>query len=142
MNLQEVWQNNEYDDTEEHIENIYPMQPTICFARIDCRVVNKNGQCRYLSTMLCNNEKVETGCTLDFFIESTNISRPYEVFWKVKNEGITAQKNNCIRGQIFRAEDGEKNHETSDFAGNHYVECYIIKNKVCIAKAHIDVPIR
>lgn len=132
----------EYDDTEEYIENIYPIQPTICFAEIDCKVVNKNGQCRYLSNMLRNNEKVETGCTLEFFIESTNISRPYEVFWKVKNDGVLAERNNCIRGQIFRGEDDEKNYETSDFAGNHYVECYIIKNKICIAKTRINVPIR
>ena len=132
----------EYDDTEEYIENIYPMQPTTCIVKIDCKVVNKNGQYRYLSNMLRNNEKVGIGCKLDFFIESTNISRPYEVFWKVKNDGIIAEKTNCIRGQIFRAKDKDINHETSNFAGNHYVECYIIKNKVCIAKARIDVPIR
>ena len=132
----------EYDDTEEYIENIYPMQPTTCIVKIDCKVVNENGQYRYLSNMLRNNEKVEIGCKLDFFIESTNISRPYEVFWKVKNDGIIAEKTNCIRGQIFRAKDKDINHETSNFAGNHYVECYIIKNKVCISKARIDVPIR
>ncbi len=132
----------EYDDTEEYIENIYPMQPTTCIVKIDCKVVNENEQYRYLSNMLRNNEKVEKGCKLDFFIESTNISRPYEVFWKVKNDGIIAEKTNCIRGQIFRAKDKDINHETSNFAGNHYVECYIIKNKVCISKARIDVPIR
>lgn len=132
----------EYDDTEEYIENIYPMQPTTCIVKIDCKVVNENGQYRYLSNMIRNNEKVEIGCKLDFFIESTNISRPYEVFWKVKNDGIIAEKTNCIRGQIFRAKDKDINHETSNFAGNHYVECYIIKNKVCISKARIDVPIR
>lgn len=132
----------ECDDTEEYIENIYPIYPTTCIVKIDCRVVNKNGQYKYLSNMLRNNEKVEIGCKLDFFIENTNISRPYEVFWKVKNDGIIAEKTNCIRGQIFRSKDGDTNYETSNFAGNHYVECYIIKNKVCIAKARIDVPIR
>ena len=30
----------------------------------------------------------------------------------------------------------------SKFDGDHYVEAYIIKNDVCIAKGKIDVPIR
>lgn len=132
----------EYDDTEEFIENIYPAQVTTCFVEIDCKVVNKFGQFKYLSDMLRNNEKVEIGCTLDFFIKNINAPKNYEVLWKVKNEGVLAEQHNCIRGQIFKSKNKVEDHETSDFAGNHYVECYIIKNKVCIAKAYIDVPIK
>lgn len=91
--------------------------------------------------MLRNNEKIQIGCKLEFFIEHTNVPKPYEIFWKVKNDGILAEKKNCIRGQIFKSKDVDKNNETTDFAGNHYVECYIVKNNVYVAKAHIDVPI-
>lgn len=132
----------EYDDTEEFIENIYPAQVTTCFVEIDCKVTNKEGQFKYLSDMLKNNEKVEIGCALDFFIKNINAPNVYEVLWKVKNDGFLAEQHNSIRGQIFKSKQNVKNHETSNFAGNHYVECYIIKNKVCIAKAHIDVPIK
>lgn len=132
----------EYDDTEEFIENIYPAQVTTCFVEIDCKVTNKEGQFKYLSDMLKNNEKVEIGCALDFFIKNINAPNVYEVLWKVKNDGFLAEQHNSIRGQIFKSKQNVKNHETSNFAGNHYVECYIIKNKICIAKAHIDVPIK
>lgn len=132
----------EYDDTEEFIENIYPAQVTTCFVEIDCKVTNKEGQFKYLSDMLKNNEKVEIGCALDFFIKNINAPNVYDVLWKVKNDGFLAEQHNSIRGQIFKSKQNVKNHETSSFAGKHYVECYIIKNKVCIAKAHIDVPIK
>lgn len=131
----------EYDDTEEYIENMYPIQSTMCVVRIDCKVVDKSGRVNYLSKIISNNEKVEVGCKLDFFIE-TNAVEPYNILWKVKNDGILAEKNNCIRGQIFIAKDKVINHETSNFAGNHYVECYIIKNGICIARDHISVPIK
>lgn len=131
----------EYDDTEEYIENMYPIQSTMCVVRIDCKVVDKSGRVNYLSKIISNNEKVEVGCKLDFFIE-TNAVEPYNILWKVKNDGIFAEKNNCIRGQIFIAKDKVINHETSNFAGNHYVECYIIKNGICIARDHISVPIK
>lgn len=132
----------EYDDTEEFIENMYPTQPTTCFVEIDCKITNKDGQTQYLSDMLDKNEKVEIGCSLDFFIKNTNAPNNYEVLWKVKNEGGLAKKNNCIRGQIFKSKQNLVNNETSSFAGNHYVECYIIKNHTCIAKKHIEVPIK
>lgn len=132
---------NQYDDTEEYIENIFPFYPTFYFVKIDCKVITKSGRCVYLSEMLRNNEKIQIGCKLEFFIEHTNVPKPYEIFWKVKNDGILAEKKNCIRGQIFKSKDVDKNNETTDFAGNHYVECYIVKNNVYVAKAHIDVPI-
>lgn len=92
--------------------------------------------------MLKNNEKVEIGRALDFFIKNINAPNAYEILWKVKNDGFLAEQHNSIRGQIFKLKQNVKNYETSNFAGNHYVECYIIENKVCIVKAHIDVPIK
>ena len=41
---------------------MYPIQSTICFVRIDCKVIDKLGRTNYLSRMLNNNEKVEIGC--------------------------------------------------------------------------------
>lgn len=132
----------EYDDTEEFIENIYPTQSTTYFVEIDCNVTNQNRPFKYLSDMLKNNEKVEIGCSLEFYIKNTNAPNGYEVLWKVKNDDLSAEKHNCIRGQIFRSKEKVINYETSDFSGNHYVECYIIKNNTCIAKNHIDVHIK
>ncbi|MFR3289951.1 MAG: nucleotide-binding domain-containing protein [Lachnospiraceae bacterium] len=60
-------------------------------------------------------------------------------FWKVKNVGPEAERRNQLRGQIV--EKGKTLVEHSRFFGNHYIECYIIKNGVCVAKSRIDIPI-
>ena len=53
--------------------------------------------------------------------------------------GEEAHKRDNIRGEIIK--DGEKHHEVSEFHGPHYVECYIVKENVCVAKTRINVPI-
>lgn len=65
---------------------------------------------------------------------------PYSVWWKVKNNGAVARNRNCLRGNLEQTNNLTRK-ETSNFYGNHYVECYIVKNEICVAKAHIDVPI-
>ena len=53
--------------------------------------------------------------------------------------GSEAEKRNDIRGQI----QGRKREilEYSKFSGPHYIECYLIKDGVCVAIGHVDVPI-
>ncbi|WP_191992129.1 nucleotide-binding domain-containing protein [Peribacillus tepidiphilus] len=34
------------------------------------------------------------------------------------------------------------NYEETSFKGNHYVECYIVKNGECVAKQRINVEIK
>lgn len=58
-----------------------------------------------------------------------------------KNEGEVAKKRNMIRGQIYQT-DRDTQEEHTDFRGDHYVEAYIIKDDICVAKGRIDVPIR
>ena len=72
-------------------------------------------------------------------MEMTNCPPPYKIFWKVKNVGPEAERRNDVRGQI--EEKGNSIVENSSFYGNHYIECYIVKDGVCVAKARIDVPI-
>ena len=69
----------------------------------------------------------------------TTCPPPYKIFWKVKNVGPEAARRNQLRGQI--EEKGNSIVEHSRFFGNHYIECYIVKDGVCVAKARIDVPI-
>jgi hypothetical protein len=45
-----------------------------------------------------------------------------------------------IRGQIIKTNSDHKKEE-SNFRGPHYVECYIVKNNVCVGIGRIDVPI-
>ena len=79
---------------------------------------------------------------LEFYIEFTNVPKPYEVKWKVLNIGAEAERRNCVRGQIISSNrEQEKRVENSDFWGDHYVECYIIKDESVVARNRISVPI-
>lgn len=62
-----------------------------------------------------------------------------KILWKVRNVGKYAIERDCIRGQIRYT--GSTLHEKSCFNGPHYIECYLIKNNVCIGIGHIDVKI-
>ncbi len=54
--------------------------------------------------------------------------------WKVKNDSSCDQP----RGEI--TDNRTKNEiEDTKYSGNHYVECYAIKNNICVAKARQDV---
>lgn len=57
--------------------------------------------------------------------------------WKVKNDDDSDQP----RGEI--TDDGTKNEmEHTRYDGDHYVECYAIKNNVCVAKARQNVKLK
>ena len=61
---------------------------------------------------------------------------------KVRNIGKLAREKNMIRGQIIEGRTNKHIHtEKTQFKGPHYVEAYVIKNNVVIAKKRIDVPI-
>lgn len=62
-----------------------------------------------------------------------------DYYWKVKNVGKTAEKRNCIRGQVVKKQ--QTITENTNFYGPHYVECYVVKNGVCVARDRISVPI-
>lgn len=127
---------------EEFIEDIYPINIS-GILKIDCEVKSNGFRERLLSEILRNAQKISRVRTLDFYIEQTNIKEPYTIKWKVRNVGDEAERRNCIRGQIVNSNtrDGRCRHETSNFKGPHYVECYIIKDGYVVARDRIEVPI-
>ncbi|KAA6337677.1 hypothetical protein EZS27_014249 [termite gut metagenome] len=126
-----------YTSNEEYIEDLYPVDITNIL-RIDCEVNQAGFRTELLRKMLM---KLKVKKKLKFFIEYTDTERPYIVKWKVKNEGAIAKQRNNFRGQILNDNGSETRTENSDFEGEHYVECYLIKDNVCIARDRIDVPI-
>ena len=126
-------------DTEEFIEDLYPTTPIYCCS-ISCHVLGNGWRptplpefLKILKRYLPHNFEIR--CKLEF----TNCPKPYKVFWKVKNVGPDAERKNQVRGQI--EEKGESIVEHSRFYGNHYIECYIVKDGVCVARTRVDVPI-
>ena len=126
-------------DTEQFIEEQYPVYP-IYFCKVSCNVKGNGWRptplpefLKMLKRFLPHNFEIR--CTM----ESTNCLQPYRILWKVKNVGPEAERKNQVRGQI--EEKGKSIVEHSNFFGNHYIECYIVKDGVCVAKTRIDVPI-
>ena len=76
---------------------------------------------------------------LRFYIESCDVPGDYTILWKVLNRGDEAFRRKCTRGTINKG--GTEIIETTDFNGDHIVECYIAKEGVIVAKNRIHVPI-
>ncbi len=70
-----------------------------------------------------------------------NVPSPYEIKWKIRNFGEEAQRANGLRGQIYDDLGSEVRDESTLYYGEHYVECYVIKNNKCVAMDQILVPI-
>lgn len=125
-----------FRNTEEFIEDKYPVNIKYDLD-IEGRVYQDGFRPQLLSVLkvLRNRKKIE------FFINSTSVPKPYRVFWKVRNVGPQAEKRDCIRGQIEESKFETKTEPIS-FDGPHFVECYIIKDGVCVARDRVDVPIK
>jgi hypothetical protein len=126
-----------YTSQEQYIEEMYPVDITDSLS-INCEVVQDGYRIAFLREML---DKLKVNKKLYFFIQHTDVVKPYEVKWKIKNEGQIAKNKNMLRGQIINDNGSEKRKEDTNFEGAHYVECYIIKNNICVARDRIDVPI-
>ena len=130
----------DYTDTEEFIEDLYP-QNIRYGLDIDCEVENSGTLASWLSVMLRSHVRLPHEKTLCFRVTYCGVPEPYELKWKVLNRGDEAKRRDMIRGQIVD-DDGSATHiETTDFHGDHYVECYAVKDGEVVARAHIDVPI-
>jgi len=128
-----------FADTEQFIEDQYPVKLLYC-CKVSCTVVGNGLRPKPLAELLSMlrsylPHNFEIRCTMDY----TDCPLPYTVLWKVKNVGPEAERKNQIRGQIVRG--GNCIIEHSRFFGNHYIECYIIKDGTCVAKERINIPI-
>ncbi|OQA85958.1 MAG: hypothetical protein BWY31_01577 [Lentisphaerae bacterium ADurb.Bin242] len=76
-------------------------------------------------------------CTLTFRAE-TNISKPYKIYWQVVNTGAEAVRHNGLRGGFLDGvivRGGSTRTESTQYEGNHWIECFIVKNGMCVARS-------
>jgi len=130
-----------YRNTEEFIEDYYPVDIR-CNLKLDCHVKQNGFRAMLLSTFLGRGIFLKLGKTLRFFVQKCDVPKPYIIKWKVRNVGANAEKKDMIRGQLLLDTGDKARTEHSHFNGPHYVECYAIKNGVCLARDRIDVPIK
>ncbi len=109
--------------------------------RIDARITQDGFRPAWLSSFIQKRFPLKKKKKIVFSIIENNVSLPYSVMWKVRNFGDEANNMNDLRGEITYDEGFEKKKEDTKYYGEHYVECYIIKNNMCIAMNRIIVPI-
>ncbi len=95
--------------------------------------------------MALPNYKVPISRKLEFHITTTDVEPPYQVRWKVRNIGSAAVAKNQERGRLQESTYGKHKEsrltENTNFCGEHWVECYIIKNGICVARDRVSVHI-
>ena len=126
-------------DTEEFIEKLFPVDIRYDLT-IDCIVSQKGFRDFSLRKLLLEKQILRHNKKLSFSISNCTVPRPYDIYWKVRNVGPVAIQKKMIRGQIVKT-NSDTHSEHTNFQGPHYVECYIVKNGVCVARDKIDVPI-
>lgn len=128
--------------TEQFIYQLFPVDIRYNL-RIDCEVTQDGYRPYFLRYMLNAGMLLMINKSLKFEIQSCDVpsgAESCDIYWKVRNVGSEALKRNQIRGQIIKTNSKIQKEQTS-FRGAHYVECFLVKNGVCIARDRIEVPI-
>lgn len=130
----------QHGSTEEFIEDKYPVdiQYELDTECVVAYAGNEEQRYRFMEGVF---PWLKLGRSLTFRVVSCNAKPPYDIYWKVRNEGPLAEKRNMIRGQILADGGLQKRIETANFGGAHYVECFVVKDGLCVARNRIDVPI-
>lgn len=127
-----------FKNTEEYIGDKFPVRITNRL-KIECDISQDGFRESGLYDFLKKYGWLPHKKTLWFSVTYTDVEKPYDIYWKIRNIGEVAQSRDCIRGQIKKGEVRHK--ETTEFYGPHFVECYIVKNGICVAKDRLIVPI-
>lgn len=83
-----------------------------------------------------NGSSLKKGYNL-FFNACTGVKKPFTVMWQVTNTGEEARAQNCLRGNFEPSNIGTTGRkEKTSYTGSHAVQCFIIKNGICVAKSN------
>lgn len=125
----------DYSINEEYIEDYYPIniQNSV---QVSCLVDQDGFRPSLLEKLpyLKRDKKLE-------FSAKTDVIPPFSMKWKVRNFGDEARLAKDLRGEISNDQGRMHKIEHTRYKGGHYVECYVIKDDVCVARGHKEVPI-
>ena len=71
---------------------------------------------------------------IKFVVTRCTVPPPYTIYWKVRNTGTEAAVAGCLRGKIEKDDGTRSRNEPTRYRGKHYIDCYIVKNDICVAK--------
>ena len=128
-----------FQNTEQHLENLgigLGIDPGYRF-RIEGRVLGKASMGPYI--LQSRGNRVLRGRTIRFQIAECNVPEPFRIYWKVRNRGPEALNHDAIRGEIEEGQRVWRIEEATSFVGPHYVDCYAVRNGVCVAQDRQEV---
>lgn len=121
------------------ISDIATSQQLAARVKLDGWVFNRSGSKRFRG--INSNATVPSGRAIKFKAW-TDAAPPYEVHWQVVNTGQHAAQENALRGTFLRGRNlkGEKtppliNWEITEYTGRHWIECFIVKDGICIGRS-------
>ena len=83
-----------------------------------------------------NGDPLEKGCSLKFRA-CTGVKPPFIIKWQITNTGEEAGAAGCLRGYFEDSDEGNMiKNETTRYKGSHSVQCFVIKNGICVAKSN------
>ncbi len=128
-----------FNETEQFIEDLFQVNVKHN-VRVSCNVSGDGWRPRPIAEFLSVLGKfLPHNFVIRCDVCETTVAAPYDIYWKVKNVGPEAERRNMIRGQIHKGSESITEH--TNFFGNHYIECYIVKNGICVARTRVSVPI-
>ena len=105
-------------------------------AFIRCDVFDENGNKIIYEN---NGEPLEKHCTLRFHA-ITGVKKPSKIMWQITNTGDEARQADCLRGNFELSNNGVFGRtENTLYTGSHSVQCFVLKNNVCVAKSKIYI---
>jgi hypothetical protein len=78
--------------------------------------------------------RVRKGQKIRFTVTRCTVPAPYTIYWKIRNFGDEAANAGQLRGDMHRDDGSGWRDESTKYRGSHYVECYVVKNGICVAK--------
>jgi hypothetical protein len=127
-------------DTEEFIEDQLPIDIRFDI-RLDCEVSQRGFRAHRLLDMLTRKFPLHPSKDLKFEVIGSDVPPGHILYWKVLNRGPEAIRRDCVRGQIVADAGQRQKSETTNFRGDHVVECYAVLDGVVVASDRIHVPI-
>ncbi|MBN2005584.1 MAG: nucleotidyltransferase [Anaerolineae bacterium] len=89
-----------------------------------------------------NGRTIQSGLGIKY-VARVKAKGDYEVWWQVVNTGKHAEIEEGLRGDFFKAKllnGGLSNNplvnwEQTEYTGKHWIQCFIIRNRVCVSKS-------
>lgn len=90
-----------------------------------------------LGGLSSDGRTIKSGLDLKY-VAKTNVRGQYQVFWQVVNTGRHAESvRGGKRGKIFESDNSNPlvRWEQSLYTGKHWIECFIVKDGICVARS-------